>query len=82
MVAARPLTLDATAPQWAQRLVADLEKAYVKASPTAPQRLAAFASASLPDPTAYQGCIITVTDKQCVAISDGAAWLRADGSAL
>lgn len=82
MVASRPLTLDASAPQWAIRLVNDLEKAYVKATPSAPQLLAAFVSSNLPDASAYVGCIISVSDMSCVAISDGTAWKRADGSAL
>ncbi len=82
MVAKRPLTLDGSAPAWAARLVHDLEAAYVKTSPTAPQRLADFVSTDLPSPADWIFCIIAVTDLGCVAFSTGAAWVRSDGSAL
>lgn len=82
MVNARPLTLDGEAPQWARRMVTDLEKAYVKAYPTAPVRLPVFVSTELPKATDYAWCMIAVSDKTCAAISDGSQWLRVDGSAL
>lgn len=82
MVAARPLTLDGNAPQWAHRLVTDLEKAYVKALPTAPVRLPDFVSTDLPNASDYAWCLIAVSDLGCAAMSTGSAWVRADGSAL
>lgn len=82
MVAPRPLTIDGDAPQYVRRLVADLEKAYVKAYPTAPVRLPSFTSTDLPKASDYAWCLIAVIDKACAAISDGSQWLRVDGSAL
>lgn len=82
MVAKRPLTIDASAPQWAARLVHDLEQAYVKASPTAPQRLAPFVSTDLPSASDWISCVIAVTDLGCIAYSNGSSWVRADGSVL
>ena len=82
MVAARPLTLDASAPQWARRLVNDLEGAYVKAVPSRPQLLTQLTQSTLPPAADYPWCIVALTDLTCVAMSTGSAWVRADGSAL
>lgn len=82
MVASRPVTLDASAPEWAKRLVADMEKGYVKAYPTAPVRLPAFVSTDLPKASDYPWCLIAVTDTGVAAMSNGTAWVNTDGSAL
>lgn len=82
MVAMRSVSLDGAAPDWARRAFADADKAYVKVIPTAPVRVPEFASISLPDPADWSKCMIYVTDKTCVAVSTGSAWVRSDGSAL
>lgn len=82
MVAQAPITLDASAPDWARRAFRDVEKSYVKTTPSRPQQLAQFTSTALPSPADFAWCAIIITDKSCVAMSNGSAWLRADGSAL
>lgn len=74
--------VDAGAPQWAVRLVQRLQAAFQPHVPVSPSYLAAFASTSLPDPDAWRQAVIYVPDKGCVAVSTGAAWVRADGGAL
>ena len=59
-----------------------LDNRYVNQVPGAPQKLAPYDSAKLPDVAKYLGCIVYVTDKQCVGVSNGTTWTRADGSAL
>ena len=55
-------------------------------SPQAPVRMPSVLNASLPPADSWRGCMIFVTDKDCIAISTDVAgnytWLRADGSAI
>jgi len=78
----KPATLDSTAPDWMKRFAASLEDGYVQAAPTRPQLLSRFVSTDLPNPIDWPWCIIALTDLETVAMSTGAAWVRADGSAL
>jgi len=50
--------------------------------PTGPERLWSTDSANLPPAADWQYHQCYVTDKTCVAVSTGSAWVRADGSAL
>lgn len=55
-------------------------------APTRPQAMAYVLNADLPPADEWRGCMIFVTDKDCIAISTDVAgnytWLRADGSAI
>lgn len=60
----------------------DLARDYVGRTPKHPIKLAEFEEATLPDPARWRWCIVAVTDVGCVAMSNGVAWVRADGGAL
>jgi hypothetical protein len=81
VVTGSPL-LEASAPMWATRFAMRLTAFFQPLVPNSPSLLAAFDSAALPDPAAWRLGMIYVTDKACVGVSTGAAWVRADGSAL
>ena len=66
-------------PQQLQRLI---EQEFVARRDKRPVYFPPFASTALPDPAAWLGANIYVTDKGCNAVSNGAAWVRPDGSAL
>lgn len=57
-----------------------------QAVPTKPVQLASVVNADLPPAADWPGCMIHVTDRNCIAISTPVAgiytWLRADGTAL
>lgn len=59
-----------------------IEQDFVKLRPTKPVFFPEFTSADLPDAAAWRTGNIYVTDKGCNAVSNGAAWVRPDGSAL
>ncbi|MBL8774067.1 MAG: hypothetical protein JNK30_21955 [Phenylobacterium sp.] len=59
-----------------------LERDFVARAPKHPIKLAEFEEASLPDPGRWRWCVVAVTDVGCVAVSNGVAWVRSDGSAL
>lgn len=59
-----------------------LDARYVPQYSKAPQQLATFTQANLPSAVTYLGCIVYVSDKQCVGVSNGTTWTRADGTAL
>lgn len=59
-----------------------IEQDFVSAAPRKPVRLPDFASTDLPAPADWRGSLIYVPDKSCAAVSTGAVWVRADGSAL
>lgn len=61
-----------------------LDRDYVKATPSRPQRLWDVLTADLPAAADWQWCELIVSDAvpPCIAFSDGTNWLRADGSAL
>jgi len=63
-------------------LKGEIARDFVSRAPKHPVRLAEFASTGLPAPADWRGCMVYVPDKTCMAVSTGAAWLRADGSAL
>lgn len=68
-------------------LLGDLAAAIAELeTPTKPQAMAYVLNASLPPADSWRGCMIFVTDKDCIAISTDVAgvytWLRADGSAI
>lgn len=60
----------------------EIGKDFVSRAPGHPIKLAEFAQADLPDASRWRWCIVAVTDLGCVGLSTGAAWVRADGSAL
>lgn len=60
----------------------ELERDFVSRSPKHPIKLAEFVQAELPDPARWRWCQVAVTDKNCVGLSNGVAWVRADGTAL
>lgn len=72
--------------QWGSSLDQQLERligqVFVRKRTNEPQYLAEFPSTSLPSVTEWRNSVIVVTDKGCLAFSNGAAWVRADGSAL
>lgn len=59
-----------------------LDNRYALQSPSAPVRLWSVASADLPPAADWPNSICYASDKGCVAVSTGTAWVRADGSAL
>lgn len=59
-----------------------IEQDFVSNQPKRPVKLPPFPSTDLPDAAEWPGCLIYVTDKTCAGVSTGAAWVRADGSAL
>lgn len=59
-----------------------LEKDFVSRTPKAPVKLPEFVQAGLPDVERWRWCLVAVTDLGCVGLSNGAAWVRADGSPL
>ena len=60
----------------------ELERDFVSRTPKHPVKLAEFISTELPDVAKWRWCIVAVTDKNCVGLSNGVAWVRADGGAL
>lgn len=60
----------------------ELERDFVSRAPKHPIKLAEFVEAELPDPARWRWSQVAVTDKGCSAISNGVAWVRADGTAL
>ncbi len=59
-----------------------LEKDFVSRTPKHPVKLAAFLEADLPAASKWPWCVVAVTDLGCVGLSNGVAWVRADGSAF
>jgi len=55
---------------------------FVSRSNPAPLKLPEYSSLELPDPARERWRLIAVTDKGCAAISNGVAWVRADGGVL
>lgn len=61
---------------------AEIERDFVSRSPGHPIKLPEFTEAELPDVARWRWCIVAVTDLGCVGLSNGVAWVRADGGAL
>jgi hypothetical protein len=61
---------------------AELSRDFVSRAPQHPIKLAEYPSTLLPDAARWRWCMIAVPDKACAAISNGVAWVRADGSIL
>ena len=59
-----------------------LERDFVSRTPKHPVKLPEFEQAGLPAAARWPWCLVAVTDLGCVGLSNGAAWVRADGSAL
>lgn len=84
-VAVRPISPDLGYPISA--ILQDLSNVAAEVqTPTQPVALASVAFDSLPLAAKWPGCMIHVTDRNCIAISTPVAgvytWLRADGTAL
>lgn len=60
----------------------ELERDFVSRTPKHPIKLAEYVEAELPDPARWRWCLVAVTDVGCVGLSNGVAWVRADGTAL
>lgn len=64
------------------------ERDFVSRTNPAPIKLPEFRVVSdadtpaLPDPVRFRWCMVAVLDRNCVAVSNGVSWLRADGTAL
>lgn len=63
-------------------LLRELARTFVPRAQPPPIKLAEFAFSALPKPSDWRWCVVAVTDRNCAAVSNGTAWLRADGSAL
>lgn len=81
MVAPAPL-LEANAPGYLQRFVLRLHATFLGLFPNAPVRLWSVADAGLPDPAKWAGCVVYVSDKAKVGLSNGASWTDTSGGAL
>ena len=63
------------APLWAQNLVADLNKTFVRRAPIA---LQSYTTDELPDATQFTAHAVWNTTISRLCISDGTNWLRQD----
>lgn len=63
-------------------LKSELERDFVSRRPKHPVKLAEFEQARLPNAADWAWCQVAVTDVGCVAVSNGSAWVRSDGSAF
>lgn len=61
---------------------AELERDFVSRAPRHPIKLPEFEAAELPAADRWRWCIVAVTDVGCVAMSNGVAWVRADGGSI
>lgn len=59
-----------------------IERDFVSRTPNHPVKLAEFLQAELPDAATWRWCMVAVTNVGCVGLSNGVAWVRADGTAL
>lgn len=59
-----------------------IERDFVSRTPKAPVKLPEFLENELPPAASWRFCVVAITDLGCVGLSNGAAWVRADGSAL
>ena len=84
MVDFTPATLlvEPGAPPWGQRLGLRLVKTFQNLFPTQPTRLWSVPFDALPNPAAWTGATVYVTDKFKVAVSTGADWVAAGGGPL
>jgi hypothetical protein len=69
-------------PQWMQRYINRVDATYVNAFPKAPVRLWSVTQANLPPAAQWPGCIVYVSDKAKVGLSNGTTWTQTDGGAL
>lgn len=60
----------------------EIERDFVSRAPKHPVKLAEFTVAELPDAARWRWCVVAVTDRDCVGLSNGLAWIRADGTAI
>ena len=74
--------VDASAPSFLQQFALRLPNIFKSLSPKSPERLASFAYAQLPPAADWVGCIVYVTDKSKVGLSNGASWTDPAGGAL
>ena len=81
MVAPAPL-LEPDAPGWAQRFALRLEALFVGRFPKAPVRLQSVLFADLRPAADWTGCIVYVSDKAKVGLSNGTTWTDPAGGAL
>lgn len=70
---------DARAPQWAQALREEVERA-IEALFQAPFRLKGYDAAALPPPARFEGALVYVRDTGQPAFSNGTAWTYFDGT--
>lgn len=74
--------IDANAPSWALQFAQRTLNAFKSRSPRSPERLAAFTYAELPPAIDWTGCVVFVSDKNKVGLSNGSAWTDPAGGAL
>lgn len=74
--------IDPTAPAWGRLFALRLQAAFKNASPTGPERLASYAFAQLPPAAEWIGCVVFVSDKNKVGLSNGTTRTDPAGGAL
>ena len=74
--------IQADAPSWAQRFALSLPNLFKGLSPKSPERLAPFVFTELPPAANWPGCVVYVTDKHKVGLSNGSSWTDPAGGAL
>lgn len=70
------LLVEPNAPLWAQRMALRLPKVFAPITPNQPLKIWAVNKVDLPPPEDWPDCIVVVPDQACLAVSDGAAWLK------
>lgn len=74
--------LEPNAPGWATRFAALLPRTFLGLFPSAPVRLWPVLFADLPPAASWTGCMVYVTDKAKVGLSNGATWTTTTGGVL
>lgn len=66
------------APSWFSTFVRNVERAFVSAVPTGPQKLSKYTSTNLPDPIAFADCVILVDTGTGlnIGVSNGVSWIN------
>lgn len=82
MVALASPLLEPSAPDWAGRFALRLQQFFQPLIPSSPLQLKAFPSTALPAPADWLGCVIYVSDKHKVGLSNGTTWTDPAGGVL
>lgn len=82
MVASIPKLVEVGAPDWAQRMAQRLFQVFAPLVPISPVRLPRLVFASLPAAADWPGCLVFVSDKNKVGLSNGTSWTDPAGGVL